>query len=188
MSKNYKAIHYIQNKLKNYNPNFVKCVLRQFEMIDSTEEPDGGMSNSAVLYICAKEYGYNPKLCYGLCGYEDKKFYHTWLEIDDIVIDLSIYGYTNFGLFSCFFTNKMEVPYIGPYKNDKVQYGRFRFDEDWSHAAISFVEGLSLEKYMDGLPENAMWKYLCIIMDKEPSIEFVNHCRKLIADVNITRE
>ncbi|CUQ07512.1 Uncharacterised protein [Anaerostipes hadrus] len=82
---------YIQNQLKKFDPRFTKCVVRCFDLIKQFQESDGCLSNSVALYICAKEYGYDPILCYGLCEFDGKEFYHAWLEINDIVIDVSIY-------------------------------------------------------------------------------------------------
>lgn len=172
MSRNYTAIHYIQDKLKDFNPKFVECVVRQFNMIDINKESDGCLSNSVVLYICAKEYGYNPKLCYGLCSYKNKDFYHAWLEINNIIIDLSFYGNVNFSLYSMW--TKVDVPYIGSYKNSDVHYGKFEFDDDWKSSLISAVEGWSFIKYMDGMPQNAMWKILCKCKEFDSLQNFTN--------------
>lgn len=187
MSRNYKGIHYIQDVLKGFNPKFVECVIRQFNVIDANKEPDGCLSNSIVLYICAKEYGYEPRLCYGLCVYDKKEFYHAWLEINNIIIDLSIYGNVNFSPYSMW-DKKLDVPYIGSYENSEVHYGRFEFDKDWPNALISKAEDITFIEYMDGLPQNAMWKLLCKILDKTISKDLVNHFRSLIKDSVIKRD
>lgn len=187
MSRNYTAIHYIQDKLKGFNPKFVECVVRQFNMIDTNKEPDGCLSNSITLYICAKEYGYEPKLCYGLCVYDEREFYHAWLEIDDIIIDLSLYGNVNFSPYSMW-DKKLDVPYIGSYEDSEVHYGKFEFDDDWSGSMISFAEGWTFTKYMDGMPQNAMWKILCKIIDKTPTKDLIEHFKMLIVDIKIERE
>ena len=67
MSKNYKGIHYIQEQLKDFDKSFVNCVIRCFNLIEENKEPDGCLSNTTALYICAKSCGYNPIICYGLC-------------------------------------------------------------------------------------------------------------------------
>ena len=90
MSRNYTAIHYIQEQLKGFNPKFVDCVVRCFNLIEQNQEPNGCLSNSIALFICAKEYGYEPLLCYGLCKFDGKEFYHAWIEIDNTVIDMAI--------------------------------------------------------------------------------------------------
>ena len=176
MKRNYTAIHYIQNQLKGFNPKFIDCVTRCFNLIEQHQEPDGCLSNSIALYICAKEYGYNPVLCYGLCELDGIEFYHSWIEIDGIVIDLSIYGNVNYSPFAMW-ENNLEVPYIGTYQDSAVQYGKFKFDDDWSYSLIAQVEGWSFEKYMNGLPQNAMWKVVCKILDRTTTPNLVEHLK-----------
>jgi hypothetical protein len=45
MSKNYTAIHYIQHELKNYDPGFVNCVVRCFNIITPTDEKTHGFNH-----------------------------------------------------------------------------------------------------------------------------------------------
>ena len=187
MSSNYTAIHYIQEHLKGFNPKFVDCVVRCFNLIEQNQEPDGCLSNSMALFICAKEYGYEPSLCYGLCEFEGKKFYHAWLEINNIVIDISIYGNVNYSPFSMW-DNKLDTPYIGSYEDSAVQYGKFKFDDDWSDSMIAQAEGLSFEQYMNGLPRNAMWKIVCKFLDKTPTNNLVEHLKTHIKNKFIERE
>lgn len=184
MSKNYTAIHYIQNQLRDFNSKFVNCAIRCFNCIEKVEEPDGCLSNSVVLFICAKEYGYDPVLCYGLCQYDGKKFYHTWLEVNGIVIDIAIYGNVNFSPFLAG-SKKLTTPYIGEYKNADIHYGKHVFDDDWPYSLLAKMEGMTFEHYMDGLPKNAMWKITCKYLDKTPTVELVNHLRMLIKENKI---
>lgn len=186
MSRNYTAIHYIQEQLKGFNPKFVDCVVRCFNLIEQNQEPDGCLSNSMALFICAKEYGYEPSLCYGLCEFEGKEFYHAWLEINNIVIDISIYGNVNYSPFSMW-DNKLDTPYIGPYEDSAVQYGKFKFDDDWSDSMIAQAEGWSFEQYMNGIPLNAMWKIVCKFLDKTPTHNLIEHLKKHIENKFITR-
>jgi hypothetical protein len=185
MSRNYPAIHYIQDKLKGFNPKFTDCVVRQFNQVDTGQEPDGCLSNSVVLYICAKEFGYNPNLCYGLCTYKGREFYHAWLEIDGTVIDNSIYGNVNFSPY--FPQERMDTPYIGGYRDTEVCYGRFQFDQDWTGSMIARMEGMTFEEYMDGLPQGAMWRLACRTLDKTPTRNLVEHLRTHVKGKKIER-
>jgi len=186
MSRNYSAIHYIQNQMKDFDPKFVDCVVRCFNMIDQTHEPDGCLSNSIALFICAKEYGYNPVLCYGLCELNQKEFYHAWLEIDNIVIDMSIYGNVNFSSYSLW-DNKLDKPYIGSYEESATHYGKFEFDKNWRNAMIAKAEGLSFTQYINMAPNNAMWKLVCKILDKTPTQNLVKHLETHIKNNIIKR-
>lgn len=186
MSKNYTVIHYIQKKLEKFNPEFVECVSRCFCQIEESKEPDGCLSNTVALYVCAKEYGYSPKICYGLCSFQGKEFYHAWLEIDGIVIDMSIYGNINFCPFPTW-DSKLDTPYIGTYEDAFLHYGKFVFDEDWPYALISRAEGWSVKKYMDTAPANAMWKLVCRYLGKTPTWELVDQLEPHIEGVRFER-
>lgn len=176
MSRNYTAIHYIQNQLKGFNPKFVNCIIRCFDSIEKSQEPDGCLSNSVALFVCAKEFGYDPVLCYGLCKFEGKSFYHAWLELNEIVIDMAIYGNVNFSPLSLW-DRKLDTPYIGTYEESNIHYGKFEFDEDWKYSMISAVEGMAFEQYMDGSPQQSMWRITCGFLDKTPTANLVNHLR-----------
>lgn len=183
MNRNYTAIHYIQERLKGFNPKFIDCVVRYFNLIEQNQEPDGCLSDSIALFVCAKEYGYEPILCYGLCKIDGREFYHAWLEIDGTIIDIAIYGNVNYGWFPILGC-EIDTPYIGSYQNSDsiVQYGKFEFDSDWSKAAISQMEGWSFEQYMNGLPQNAMWKLVCKFLDKTPTNNLIEHLKTLVKD------
>lgn len=112
MSKNYEVIHYIQKELESFDFEFVNCVIRCFNFIEEYHEPNGCLSNTVALYICAKKYGYNPIICYGLCKLDGRDFYHAWLEINGTIIDLSIYGNVNYSPYSMW-DYKINLPYIG---------------------------------------------------------------------------
>lgn len=177
--KNYAAIHYIQEQLRDFNPKFVNCVVRCFNYMDNNRIPDGCLSNTVVLYVCAKEYGYRPELCYGLCSLFGIQFYHAWLEMDGTVIDLAIYGNVNFSPFSLW-DFVLDTPYIGSYVDSVVEYGKFVFDEDWKISQISKMEGMSLEQYVNNAPENCVWKQIFSTMDKTPTRNLKEHLTSFI--------
>ena len=186
MAKNKIAIEYINTQLSGFNPEFVKCVIRCFEFIDAIHQPDGWLSNSIALFICAKYYGYEPNLCYGLCTFEGHPFYHAWLEINDIVIDLSIYGTANFNPFACLIWKKqLATPYIGPYTNPCIHYGRFEFDTDWQNTEIAQLEGHSFKEYMDGAPNGDMWDLVCQFLNEKPTPKVILKLRELIKKYSI---
>jgi hypothetical protein len=187
MSRNYTAIHYIQKQLKGFDPKFVDCAVRCFNLIEKNQEPNGCLSDSIALFICAKEYGYKPTLCYGLCKIDGREFYHAWLEINGTIIDLAIYGNVNYSPFSMW-NRKLDTPYIGSYQDSVVQYGGFQFDEDWYGALISRAEGWSFEQYMNGLPQNAMWKLVCMFLDKTPTKNLIEHLKTLVKNEYIERK
>lgn len=182
MSKNYKCIHYIQEQLKDFDKSFVNCVIRCFNLIEKNKEPNGCLSNTAALYICAKSFGYNPIICYGLCNLDGRDFYHAWLEINGIIIDLSIYGNINYSPYSMW-NYKIDTPFIGEYSDSKISYGRFKFDQDWSKSLIGQIAGKTLIQYMNGAPQYRMWKLVCKFMDKTLTKDLLQQLQRYAENV-----
>lgn len=182
MSKNYKCIHYIQEQLKDFDKSFVNCVIRCFNLIEKNKEPNGCLSNTAALYICAKSFGYNPIICYGLCNLDGRDFYHAWLEINGIIIDLSIYGNINYSPYSMW-NYKIDTPFIGEYSDSKISYGRFKFDQDWSKSLIGQIVGKTLIQYMNGAPQYRMWKLVCKFMDKTLTKDLLQQLQRYAENV-----
>lgn len=184
MSKNYKGIHYIQEQLKDFDKSFVNCVIRCFNLIEENKEPDGCLSNTTALYICTKSCGYNPIICYGLCNLDGRDFYHAWLEINDTIIDLSIYGNVNYSPYSMW-DYKISLPYIGKYDDSKISYGKFKFDEDWNKSLISQVTGKPLIQYIDSAPQYGMWRLVCRYMNKTLTKELFWQLRSYAENVQL---
>lgn len=189
--RNYTALHYIQDKLQGYDPRFVRCVTNDLNLIDDYQEGDGCLSDAVVLYVCAKEYGYDPILCYGLCEINGFTFYHAWLELDNLVIDLGIYGNTNY----CTLTSndgqlldvpKRKTPYIGPYDNDEITYRRFELDEDWEDAPMSMIDFLTIEEYIDFCPNDGMWELIFRVLDRTRTNEELERLRRHVSGVEFS--
>lgn len=185
MAKDYNAIHYIQNQAKKYNDDKLSDLLiRGFNLIYNSQEPDGCASNTVALYVCLKNMGYSPQICYGICTTESGfEFYHMWLELDDKIIDLAIYGNAKFSVLSGELAYIITTPVVlETYDESKVHYGKFVFDDDWKHAAISVVENMTLKEYINSAPNNGMKKLICRYMDVSPTIENINKLLDNIGD------
>lgn len=186
MSKNYLVIHYIQQQLKDFNPKFVDCVVRSFNYLEAIKADRDCLTNTIALFLCAKKLEYNPNICYGLCKFQDKPFYHVWLEINEIIIDIAVYGnvnYSEYSMWDC----KLETPYIGKYEYSPIYYGKFKFDEDWKDSLISKIEGWTVLQYMNAAPQNAMWKLVCKFLDITPTSQVVDELSSYIKDIKIER-
>ncbi len=182
MAKNYEAIHYIRQQLNGFDKLFIDSVVRCFCILDENKEHNGCMSNTAAMFLIARKCGYDPEFCYGICQIENKEFYHAWLEIDGIIIDPSIYGNINFGV--GFEDYQTSYPFIGTLEESDILYQKYKFDDDWKemeklgvNTLCGFIDGKTLEQYMDGLPGNMMWKLTCRYMDMTPSKELVSELR-----------
>lgn len=168
MSRNYKVRHYIQQQVhKYYSDNRLSDLLfRCFEQIDKTQDYNGCLSTSVALYVCLSELGYSPKLCYGLChtqsGFE---FYHAWIELEDKVIDIAVYGNLNFNRLVPK-SETVEFPVVlETYDNSYITYGRFVFDDYWCGAAICHAENWTILQYVNNVPNNGMYRIISVLMN-----------------------
>lgn len=151
-------------------------------LLKKNKEPNGCLSNTAALYICAKSFGYNPIICYGLCNLDGRDFYHAWLEINGIIIDLSIYGNINYSPYSMW-NYTIDTPFIGEYSDSNISYGRFKFDQDWSKSLIGQIAGKTLIQYMNGAPQYRMWKLVCKFMDKTLTKDLLQRLQRYAENV-----
>ncbi|GFI28320.1 hypothetical protein IMSAGC012_03452 [Lachnospiraceae bacterium] len=190
MAKDYHAIHYIQNQAKKYHVDdkLSDLLIRGFNLIYNIKEADGCASNSVALYICLKNMGYNPQVCYGLCTAENGFcFYHMWIELEGKVIDLAIYGNAKFSFLGKELADVIETPIVlETYDETKINYGKFLFDDDWKYAGISAVENMTLKEYIINAPNNCMKKLICRYMDESPTTENINKLLDNIDDFRFT--
>lgn len=185
MAKDYNAIHYIQSQVKKYysDNKLSDLLIRSFNFIYNTEEDSGCVLNTVALYVCLKNMGYNPSICYGLCTTENGfEFYHMWLELENKIVDIAIYGNAKFSFLGTALANIIDMPIVlETYDESVINYGKFVFDNEWKYAAINNIEKMSLKEYINRMPNNSMKKLLCRYMDVSPTISNVN---KLLDNVN----
>ena len=79
---------------------------------------------------------------------------------------------------------KLDTPYIGTYESSQVQYGKYKFDADWSTCPWSFIDNISVIDYINKAPQNAMWKLVCKLLNETPTKSLVNELEKYIDGVN----
>ena len=148
------------------------ALIRTFNKICDNREPDGCFSNSVALHVVLRSLGYNPTLCYGLCtSPKGQEFYHAWIELDGVVLDLSIYGNSHY---SPFWNEDPLNPVIfESYDDTPVRYGNQVFDADWENCMISNAVKLgSIENYIAHAPYvkhpsgNGLWKLIFNILDE----------------------
>lgn len=181
---------YIDRKLDGFNEMFVNSVKESFHDVLKNRESDGCLSNSVILYICAKVAGYNPILCYGLIEIEGIEYYHSWLEVNNTVIDLSLYGNINFSPFP--FKFRLESPYIGSYQEStrfhKLIYKKFIVDEEFSMCAIASAEGKSILAYANGCPNDGIFFLVCKYLHRTYQKHFVDYLKTLVSGDIIERK
>ena len=149
MARDYKARKYITEQAAQCGDERISnALIRAFDMMYSNQDHNGCFSTSVALHVIHRSFGYDPKLCYGLCvSPSGKGMYHAWLELDGKVLDLAIYGNSHF---SPYWIDEPLGPVVfEDYNDTMMHYGNHEFDEDWNGSMISkAVEMGSIAKYI----------------------------------------
>lgn len=166
MTEKYDCINHIKKNLSEYdNRKLTSVVTKAFNRMYDIQEPDGCLSTSTQIVTCLQYLGYDAKLIVGQMYDETNHgFYHTWVELNDKIIDISGYGNTNW---SQFYPGK---PWLYPtinesYDESPVSYHRFEFDKDWPNSQMSMADGWSISKYFDGSTRKCLWQFTCDLLD-----------------------
>ena len=173
MARDYKARKYITEQAAQCGDERISnALIRAFDMMYSNQDHNGCFSTSVALHVIRRSFGYDPKLCYGLCvSPSGKGMYHAWLELDGKVLDLAIYGNSHF---SPYWIDEPLGPVVfEDYNDTMMHYGNHEFDEDWNGSMISkAVEMGSIAKYITNAPHvnhpsgNGIWKMIFTILDE----------------------
>lgn len=159
------AVDYINYWLRfhGFKKTFIRSVVGAFNFVRDNHIRDGCVTISAMLYLCARYCGYEPRFCYGKCRIGDVSMYHAWLEVNGIVIDIGIYGNVHYHpVFAVFPYWQFETPLIGKSESFRfVTYQLLRFDADWSECPLCAIEVTSFEEYFDHSTALDMWAQAC---------------------------
>ncbi len=177
MEKDHGTIKYIVKQTALYNDKRLTDVLvNAFNLMYYNREPDGCLSTSTALHVILQSFGYAPKLCYGLClcpnGHE---IYHAWLELDEKIIDTSIYGNSRFS--PLWMGYPLSAVILEPYSSTELQYRDHTFDKDWKNSLISMIVKMgSIKNYIINAPSvpptgNGMWNLIFAFLNEKYSKE-----------------
>lgn len=142
-----------------------QVLIKMFDLICDIEAPDACMSASVSLLIALRYLGYEPKLCYGLCvtpkGYE---VYHAWLELNNKVLDIAIYGNSHYSPY--WHDESLDPVVFESYDATKVFYRDHVVDEDWEKSGVgsAITTYKTLKAYIDGAPNDQLRKVILKIM------------------------
>ena len=174
MERDHKTIKYIVSQTAPYNDKRLTDVLvRAFELMCVSGDHNGCLSTSVALHVILRSYGYDPKLCYGLCtAPEGNQIYHAWLELDSKVIDIAIYGNSHFS--PLWFDNPLPTVVFEPYNKTALQYGDHIFDNEWDMSMISLIVKMgSISSYIEAAPSvphpsgNGMWYLIFMLLGEK---------------------
>lgn len=111
MGKNYEITDYIRKQLNGYSKDIIKAVERLFNIEDQSRECQGCVIDSVVVAIILKCYGVECNIHLGeVCTGGEYDAYHCWVTTDDGIIDIGIYGNSNYNPF--YHGRKIEHPVI----------------------------------------------------------------------------
>ena len=122
----------------------------------------------SIMYVALSELGYHVKLCIGEVKAETFYFDHSWVLLDDKIIDLAIAMILIGGL-------PVSAPIvldadITTGKKHTLKYGIYKGGLD---KETETVRTLSFAEYMDNYPKvkNGLWGVLALVFPKEIDIE-----------------
>ena len=168
MGKDYNVVRYIRKQTADFNDKkLTLAIQRAFDLIIKFQDHKGCLTSSIILYIALKELGYNPQICYGLCKTKNNfEFYHAWIELNNKVIDVAIYGNINFSPLTKEEPN-IELPVVlEDYKDCCIEYGRFCFDADWDMAEIKTAENWTLTQYFQNAHTQQIYRVASSVLNE----------------------
>ncbi len=151
-----------------YKKEMTDIIIKLCEYLDKKQWWGACHACSSLLYVLLSEIGYNPILCVGEVQTNNYLFDHSWIELDNKIIDLAISLTLNNGM-------SISSPIILDInsktgKKTLINYGvkGQGFDEE-----TKTLLSLSFNDYMNYYPENkkGLWGVIEEIIEKKIDIE-----------------
>ena len=89
-------MNYDEHKIKEivisngYKKEMAETIIKMCDYLNKKQWWGACHACSSVLYVLLSEIGYNPILCVGEVKENDYLFDHSWVEVDNKIIDLAI--------------------------------------------------------------------------------------------------
>ena len=154
--------------MNGYKKEISEIIIKMCEYMNKKQWWGACHACSSVLYVLLSEIGYKPVLCVGEVREKNYLFDHSWIEIDNKVIDLAI---------SMTLANGMAVsdPIIldinsNSKEKTKIEYGIRGQGFD---CQTLLLLGMPFNEYMRCFPENnrGLWGVIEEILGKQINIE-----------------
>jgi len=167
MSKNYEVLHYIQDKLINYNPKLSNAVQRLFNIEDQSMQAGGCVIDSVVIALLFKKFGIDVDIHLGeMCADGHQDALHCWLTLDNQIIDFGIYGNSKYN--PCYRGPQFNHPLIFE-GNACIKYVDGTTDPSW----LTDLSGIAIIDYMNRCPKDRVRKlFLKALELKEVNTNF----------------
>lgn len=158
-----------------------------FDIMCKNRDGNGCLSLSVALHIIMQSLGYKSKLCYGLCSMPgdtpNTEFYHAWLEINSLVLDIAIYGNTHF---SPLWAGGSIDPIVFKQNGLIIQYRDGFIDSDWKESFIGALTEIgSIKAYIASNP-TGMWHLIFSILGTTDTTEKRQSLAQYISEAPIT--
>ncbi len=149
-------------KENNYTEEFADVLCNLLSYMKEKQWIGACHATAAVMYVALSEIGYKPILCMGEVLSDSLCFDHSWIEVDEKIVDLA-----------CSMTllgngNPVNQPVILN-ENNHMKYGISLYG--LGYEASNILE-LPLSTYMDMYPgsKNGLWDIVSIILEKSINI------------------
>lgn len=172
-------------KESGYNEDIGNVLANMYRYMERKQWWGACHASCAALYVCLSELGYKPKLCIGEVLGQGLYFDHSWISLDDKMIDLAISmtllgGAPASGAIILGKDIKTGLPPI-------LDYGvPGRGIEDQA----KFVMGLPFNQYMDSFPDEkgGLWGVVREVLSTDVNISSLREKYKDTKRVLIRRE
>ena len=160
--RDYALIHKIQ--ASGLPKDVENVVIRAFNKMNDCQDHCGCLTTSVSICLALEYLKYSPKLCIGKFWVNGHDFYHAWVELNEKIIDVAIYGNT---AYSPSWRDGIIEPQVNRgYDDADITYEPFTFDDDFKDADISKMMGKSFFYYCDHSPRhNAIWNLILYYLD-----------------------
>ncbi len=150
-----------------YNEKLALILIDLYKYMIEKEWIGACHATVSVLYVILKEEGFNPKLCIGEVKKGNIIFDHSWIELDNKVIDLAISMTLNNG-------EPMNSPVILDTNIDSLNKHEIIYGIDGNGLDIEALIALnsSFNDYMDNFPfhNDGLWGVMEDITNKKINI------------------
>lgn len=178
MGKNYDALHYIQKQLQEFDQGLTNAVQRLFNIEDQAKESQGCVIDSVAMQLLFKKFGIQADIHIGeICADGNQNAYHCWLTVNDRLIDIGIYGNSNYNPYYC-----------GPRLNRPIimeEFSSFQsliYAEGSTEVSGSWLAELS-EKYIVDYIAHCPQDRVCHLVCKSLNISYNQENRRMIRDL-----
>lgn len=166
-ARNYEAIKQIRANAAELPDEFQQILVRMFNRLDSNNMYAASLSSCVAMIIALKRKGISADLILGTVEVEGYRFFHSWIESDEKIIDLDIYFDT---LRNPTLTDKVSVvkPQVcKEYRAADIRYYAFQFDDIWKMSEMKQAVGKSFFDYCNNCSDPAeIWCDIAYILNE----------------------